>query len=346
MDKVKVGVLGLGGNGRGWVKGYMASTRCELVAVCDMWQDRIDTARELTGYQGPAYTDLDEMLDKAGIDALSVHTSDHLHADPFVKALEAGKHVAVEKPMGNTVEDLDRMTAAAAKSDCKTMVGQILRFNPFFQRVKQLCDDSALGRIFYAEADYVHSLFQQADPARINPHTGINWYLEKEIPLVGGGAHPFDLLRWFTRANAVEVKGWANSIAFPEMKNSDCQIAIFSMSDGSIAKTTAAYGVVGQRPAFNNLILHGTEGTVRGGKLLRGRHGHFTEEDLCLEYEGHPFEPELEHFLECILEDKPTLVDAFDGANTAAACIVGAQAAETGQTLKVPQYGRELRSEN
>ena len=339
MAKVKVGVLGLGGNGRAWVKGYMTSERCELAAVCDVWEERIAAAREQTGYDGPAYADFDEMLDKAGLDAVSIHTSDHLHAEPFVKALEAGKHALVEKPMGNTIEDLDRMTAAAAKSDRKTMVGQILRFNPFYQKVQQLCEAGSLGRIFYTEADYIHALHQQADPARIHPQTCINWYLEKEIPLVGGGVHAFDLLRWFTGANAVEAKGWCNRIAFPAMKNADCQIAIFKMSDGSIAKTTAAYGVAGQRPAFNDLILHGTEGTVRNGKLLRGRHGEFTEEDLSLNYAGHPFEPELEHFLECIIEDRPTLVDAFDGANSAAACIVVAQAAETGETLPVPQYG-------
>ena len=341
MRKVNVGVVGLGGNGRAFVKGYMNSDRAGLVAVCDMWDQRVDLARDLTGYDGPAYASLDDMLSQAELDAVSVHTSDHLHAGPFVAALEAGKHVLVEKPMGNTIADLDHMTAAAAAaSDRKTMVGQILRFNPFFQKVKELCDSGTLGRIFYMEADYIHSLYQQADPARIHPHTGINWYLEKEIPLVGGGVHPFDLLRWFSNANAVQVKGWDARIAFPEMKNGDCQIAIFTMSDGAVAKTTAAYGVVGQRPAFNNLIIHGTEGTIRNGKLLQGRHGHFTEEDLSVSCAGHPFEPEIEHFLECILDDRPTLVDAFDGANSAAACIVGAQAAASGETLPVPQYGR------
>jgi predicted dehydrogenase len=338
---VKVGLVGLGGNGRAFVKAYMTNPKAQLVAVCDMWDARVEETRRTTGYAGPAYADLDEMLAKSSLDMLSVHTSDHQHAEPFVKALQAGKHAFVEKPMGNTIEDLNRMTAAAAQSDRKTMVGQILRFNPFFQKAKQLCDAGALGRIFYAEADYIHSLFQQGDAARVNPHTGINWYLEKEIPIVGGGVHPFDLLRWFTRANAVRVKGFCNRIAFPQMKNADCQVALFDMSDGSIAKVAAAYGVVGQRPAFNNLVIHGTEGTVRGGKLLRGRHGHFTEEDLTVTYTGHPFEPESDHFLQCILEDKPTLVDAFDAANSAAACIVAAQAAAAGRTLRVPQYARQ-----
>jgi len=341
MRKVNVGVVGLGGNGRAFVKGYLNSDQAVLAAVCDMWDDRVTMTRELTGYDGQVFDDLDAMLARGDIEAVSVHTSDHQHAEPFVKALEAGKHVLVEKPMGNTLEDLDRMTGAAcAAPGCRTMVGQILRFNPCFRRVRELCQAGTLGRIFYMEADYVHSLFQQGDPARINPHTGINWYLEKEIPLVGGGVHAFDLLRWFSGANAVEVKGACNRVAFPGMKSADCQVALFTMSDGSIAKTTAAYGVVGQRPDFNNLVIHGTEGTIRNGKLLKGRHGHFTDEDVAVEYGGHPFEPEMEHFLDCIINDKPTLVDAFDGANSAAACIVGAQAAATGATLPVPEYVR------
>ena len=339
MDRVKVALLGCGGNGRGFVKGYMGNPRCVLVGVCDMWEDRLTAMREQTGYEGAVYQDFDAMLEDAGADAISIHTSDHLHAEPFAKALDAGKHAFVEKPMGNTLEDLELMTQAARRGPGKTMVGQILRFNPFFQKVKALCDEGSLGRIFYMEADYIHPLQHQADPGRIHPHTGINWYLSQEKAIVGGGVHAFDLLRWLSGANAVEVKGWCNRIAFPEMENADCQVGLFKMCDGSIAKTAAAYGAVGKRPPFNNLIVHGTEGTIRNGQLLRGRHGEFTEEDLSMDYAGHPYEPEIDHFLECIATDTPTLVDAFDGANSAAACIVAAEAADTGKTLQVPQYG-------
>ena len=343
MDKLRVGVVGLGGNGRAFVKGYELSHRAELVALCDFNPERIEAAKAQAELDHPVgeYTNLDEMLEKERLDVLSVHTPDPLHAEPFCKGLQAGCHTLVEKPMGNTIEDLQAMTDAARNSECKTMVGQILRFNPFYSEVHRLCAEGELGEIFYLEADYIHHLMNQADPARINPHIGnINWYLEHEKVIVGGAVHQFDLLRWYCDSNAVEVMGYGNSIAFPQMKHPDCMTAVFKMASGATAKVTGAYGIVGPRPDFCNLEVYGTKGSVRGGKVIRGTgHDDVTIEDISTKsISGHPFEPEIEHFLECIIEDKPTLVDAFSGANSAAGTIMAAEAIESGQIQKVPLF--------
>ncbi len=345
MDKLRVGVVGLGGNGRAFVRGYELSARAELVAVCDFSPDRIQMAKEQAEIGRPLgeYADLDEMLTNEKLDVLSVHTPDHLHAWPFCTGLEAGCHVLVEKPMGNTLDDLNAMTDAARKSDTKTMVGQILRFNPFFAEVHRLCAEGELGDIFYLGADYIHHLKGQADPARINPDIGnINWYLEHEKVLVGGGVHQFDLLRWYCASNAVEVMGYGNSIGFPEMKHPDCMAAVFKMESGAVAKVTGAYGIVGPRPDHCNLEVYGTKGTVRDGKVILGSgHDDVTIADVSAKsIAGHPFEPEIEHFLECIMEDKPTLVDAFEGANSAVATIMAVEAVETGEPKQVPRFAR------
>ena len=200
-----------------------------------------------------------------------------------------------------------------------------------------------MGEIIYLEADYIHNLQYQGDPSRINPDIGgINWYLEHEKVLVGGCSHQFDLLRWFADSYAVEVKGYANSIAFPAMKHPDCMVAVAKLASGAVCKLTGAYGIVGPRPDFNNLEIYGTKGTVRAGKVIRGEgHDNVTVEDISSrEIAGHPFEPETDHFLECIQEDEPTLVDAFEGANSAAAMIVATKAIETDQVLQVPRFER------
>ena len=323
------------------MKGYEASARAEMAGLCDLWPERLQQAQGLAP-QAKAYRDLDEMLEREKLDVLSVHTPDHLHAEPFVKGLEAGCHVLVEKPMGNTMEDLERMVAAARQSDRKTHVGHILRFNPFFAEVHRLCAEGVLGEVFYLEADYIHNLFVQADAARLNPHIGnVNWYLQHEIPIVGGGVHQLDLLRWYADSNVVEVQGYGNSIAFPAMRNNDCMAALFRFESGAVAKVAALYGPVGARPEFCNLAVYGTKGTVRNGQLVVGE-GHDAEvKDLSeLTIAGHPFDPQLEHFLECILEDQPTLVDAFSGANSAAATIKAAEAIRTGEKQAVPIYRR------
>ena len=341
MPLLRVAVVGLGHNGCAWVRGYEASQRAELVALCDLSEEKITEAKELAP-DATGYADLDEMLEKEELDVLSVHTPDHLHAEPFVKGLEAGRHVLVEKPMGNTMEDLERMVAAARRSDRKTHVGQILRFNPFFAKVKELCADGTLGEIFYMEADYIHNLLYQAAAERFNPDlANVNWYLEHEKPIVGGGVHPLDLLRWYADSDVVEVDGFGNSIAFPAMRHNDCMVGIFKFESGAVAKVAALYGPVGDMARLYNLAVYGTKGTVRDGQLMVGE-GHDVEvTDLSeLEIGGHPFEPQLEHFLECIIEDEPTLVDAFSGANSAAATIKAAEAIRTGEKQAVPIYSR------
>jgi len=339
MAGLRVGVVGLGGNGRAFVRGYLASKRAELVAVCDLDPERVQMVRDEHGVE-VGYNDLDEMLTREHLDVLSVHTPDHMHADPFIAGLEAGCHVFVEKPMGNTMEDLERMTAAARASDHKTLVGHILRFNPFFAEVKELCAAGELGEVFYLEADYIHRLVRQGIAERTNPYLGnINWWLDHEKPIVGGGGHQLDLLRWYADSNVVAAFGLGNSIAFPAMKHDDCMVGVFKMESGAVAKVTGAYGVVGPRPQHCNLAVYGTEGTIRGGQLIKGEHDEPEITDLATkQISGHPFEPEIEHFLECIIEDEPTLTDAFDGANSAAATIMAAESILSGRPEPVPVF--------
>lgn len=344
MPKLRVGIVGLGHNGLAHAHVWRHHERASLVGLCDLNPARTKQAHQALGVTDTCvqYTSLDEMLKHAQLDVLSVNTSDHLHAEPFIKGLQANCHVLVEKPMGNTLDDLHAMTAAARLSDRKTMVGQILRFNPYNREVHRLCDSGELGDIFYLEADYLHGLKVQADPSRLNPYIGnLNWYLEHEKVLVGGCSHQFDLLRWYAGSYAAEVMGYGNSVAFPAMKHPDCMCAVVKLANGAVCKLTGAYGIVGPRPDFSNLEVYGTTGTVRGGKVWRGEGEEAQVEDIsATQITGHPYEPEIDHFVDCILNDKPPIVDAFEGANSAAAMIVATEAVETGRALPVPHFAR------
>jgi len=142
------------------------------------------------------------------------------------------------------------------------------------------------------------------------------------------------------------VCGYGNSIAWravapSAMRHHDCMCAIFKLASGAVAKVGAAYGVVGPRPELLNLEVYGTEGTIRGGKLITGDEHEPNVEDLCVEYSGHPFEPEIEHFLRCIIDDAQPLVDAFEGANSAAPTIMAAESiAAGGRPMEVPYFAR------
>ncbi len=336
--RLRVGLVGCGHNGLAHADCWRRHDDAELVAVCDLLASRREGAAHRFGV--PGYERVEDLLAAESLDVVCVNTPDPFHVEPFVAALEAGCHVFVEKPMADTIAGLERMVAAAAARPAqRVLVGQVLRFNPFFGRVKELCDAGTLGRLFYLEADYLHNLFIQAEAARYNAALGMNWYTEREAPAIGGGVHPLDLLRWFAGEPVTEVTGYANKLAFPAMQQPDCQVFLARFAGGAIAKVTSAYGPVGPRPPANHLSLYGTRGTIREYGLWLGE-GHEAEyQDLSeLDIAGHPYDGEVADLVSAIREGTPTRCGAADGANSAAVVIRAVESAALGRPLPVPTY--------
>lgn len=117
--------------------------RFEVVAVSDPLEDRRKEAIEATGCT--AYATPEELLNDDRVELVVVATPSHTHADLTVKALEAGKHVLVEKPMATNLEEVDRMIEAAKKNDRLLTVYQLRRLDPDYLRLKEIIDSGVLG---------------------------------------------------------------------------------------------------------------------------------------------------------------------------------------------------------
>jgi len=325
-EAIGIAVIGLGHNGRAFCRAYAQNPMARLVAVCDHDPQRL----RATAYEHDAegYADY-SFLEREDIRAVSVHTPDHLHAEPFLRALAAGKHVFVEKPFANSLADVTRMLEAAQASERVTMVGQVLRFNPIFRAVKRWVETGALGELFYLEADYIHDLRYQRE---MEP-----WKLTEEIPIVGGGCHPLDLLRWFA-GEVEEVFACANHIAYREMSQPTTVVSTYRFASGAVGKVTALYGCVNPMPELYNLGVFGTKGTVVRNRLSLDGLPEWME--MPTPTPGHPYEPEVAHFLDCILHGRAPLVDALEGAKTAAAALCAAESARSGKPVRVPPLGK------
>jgi UDP-N-acetylglucosamine 3-dehydrogenase len=321
MKAVGVCVVGLGHNGRAWCDVYARNPGYRLLAVCDKDARRLKDAAQAHGAEG--YRDY-SFLDRGDLEAVSIHTPDHLHAEPFIAALKAGKHVVVEKPLANSLADLRKMVRAADRSGRVVMVAQVLRFYPIFQTAKAWIDQGMLGEIFYMEADYIHDLRYQRRMEK--------WKVTQELPIVGGGVHPLDLLRWFN-GEITQVYALGNHISYREMRNDTAMAALFRFKNGAIAKVTALYGCVNPMPALYNLGVYGTKGTLLRDQLcLDGLHEWMKVSAPA----GKSYEAEAEHFLDCIRTGKTPLVTAHDGARSAAACLCAVQSAALGRPVRVP----------
>lgn len=145
--KPGIGVLGLGNRGvffgcRAFVEGHG-----ELVAVCDLDPEKIDAAKAYFPASVHTYTDIDAFLADPALDVVCVTTPDRTHADCAVAVLRAKKHLYLEKPMAQTIEDCDRIIRAWEGSGTVFMVGLELRYCTLMRDVRRLVDAGEIGRI-------------------------------------------------------------------------------------------------------------------------------------------------------------------------------------------------------
>jgi len=189
MSKVKVGAVGLG-MGRHIVKELDEVPEAEVVAVCDSNPALLKQRAEELGVSR-TFTDYDEMLEKAELDAMVVALPNHLHASMSIKALERGLHVFCEKPLARTAEEVREVVEAAKKADRIVMVDFTMRFWPHARFLKAAIDEGRVGDVYFARTWWTRN--------RGIPKPG-TWYGQRELsgggPLVDIGVHRLDLTLW------------------------------------------------------------------------------------------------------------------------------------------------------
>ncbi|MCH2597457.1 MAG: Gfo/Idh/MocA family oxidoreductase, partial [Pirellulales bacterium] len=116
----------------------------KIYAVCDI-NEEIAQGRAAEWGAQRTFTDYHELLADPAIDAVEIITPHHLHAEMTVAALEAGKHVSVQKPMALTVAECDQMIAAAERTGKNLRVFENFQYFPPLAKAKQLLDDGAIG---------------------------------------------------------------------------------------------------------------------------------------------------------------------------------------------------------
>jgi predicted dehydrogenase len=120
------------------------------VSVVDRDPERIEDARSHYPYLESVDTDLDAVLDR--VDAVLVATPPGSHSGVALHALNAGKHVLVEKPLATSVADAERMVSAAAENDVQLMVGHTFEYNPAVRQLREIIRSGTLGRVLYIDS--------------------------------------------------------------------------------------------------------------------------------------------------------------------------------------------------
>ncbi|MCX7598472.1 MAG: Gfo/Idh/MocA family oxidoreductase [Armatimonadetes bacterium] len=342
MAEKKIGVAVWGA---GWVstehlKAYDRNPHCEVVAVGSR---RESSAREKAALAGldatklAFYTDYDALLSDERVDALSICTPNHLHVEEGVKAAAAGKHFIIEKPIALDLDGLRQLRDAVRKAQVKTVVSFVLHWNPSFLNTKRLLDAGVIGKIFYAECDYWHEISDW--------YGGWEWVRTKASggsSFLAAGCHAVDALLWFVGSPIVEVAafsgGWDKRFEYPAT-----EVAIVRFASGTVGKLSSSFDC--QLPYSFNVDLLGDKGTIRDNRiwakeLLPGQ-TKWAEIPTILpdsgDVEHHPFEGEIDHFIECILGDKESEVSVEACVHAHEVCIAMDMSAEKGgEIVRLP----------
>ena len=330
MDKLGIAVIGLH-MGYGHLMNCHTHPQATLAAVCDLDEELL--AKTKTDLNVPlATTSYDDIIASPDVHIVSITTPDPLHLPMTLAALEAGKHVLVEKPMALTIAECEQMVNLARAKNLKLMVAHVCRFYSFFERAKQWCTDGTLGEVYYVETSYIHNYEQIGGVGdwRFDP--------EKRHPFVGGACHAVDLARWLG-GDIDEVHAYGNHFNIPIQKWEDHIIANVKFKSGAIGRIMNSTGCT--HPYNIECEVWGTKGSLVGDNTLptaklclRSVDRHIWL-DMPKETFAKAISSEISHFVDCIVNDTTPLIDGVDGAKTIATCWAVIESVASGQPVKV-----------
>ncbi|MGE0126985.1 MAG: Gfo/Idh/MocA family protein [Blastocatellales bacterium] len=177
-DRVRVGVIGPGRQGRGVMKTFMKNPDVQIVAVCDVYQPQIEFAIKDARLEGvQTHKDFRRILDDKNIDAVIVASPDHWHALQAVMACQAGKDVYVEKPISVAVDEGRKMVQAARKYNRVVQVGTQQRSGDHYQKAAEIIRSGQIGKVTFVRTwNFGNQLPDGIGaPPDANPPDGLDW---------------------------------------------------------------------------------------------------------------------------------------------------------------------------
>jgi predicted dehydrogenase len=256
MRKLTTGLVGCGKVGHIHAAALQSLPESEFVAVCARSLEKANAFAEK--YRVAAFTDVREMIAKAGVEVVFICTPHPQHAAPAIAAAQAGAHVLVEKPLAASLADCDAMLAAARAGNVTLGTISQRRFYPPCQRIHQAIQAGRLGRPILGTATILGSrdeAYYRSDPWRGS------WQREGGGVLVNQAPHQLDLLLWYLGEPAEVFGYWAN-LNHPYIEVDDTALAVVRFKNGALGNILVSNSL---DPALNaRLSVHGANGASAG----------------------------------------------------------------------------------
>ncbi len=313
MKKMNVAVIGCGSWGRNHIRVYNDLGNASLTAIADM---NTATAKEFgERYSVDWYTEPEKIFERDDVEAVSICTPTVTHADLAMQAIEAGKHVLVEKPMTNTTGEAKELINAAKKRGVYLTVGFVERFNPAVSEAMNVISKGEVGEVILA-----HTRRVSRRPLRVGDVGVI-----KDLAI-----HDIDIINQLFKTDAKNVFASAGSIAhdFEDYANI---IVCFDNNRSAFIETNWL-----TPRKVRTLTITGTEGLINVEYITQQIIVENNERlyQPFLDY-GEPLLRELDSFMNSILNDESPEVRGEDGLRALEISEAAIQSAKSGKQVSL-----------
>ena len=355
---VRHAIIGCGGQGMNHLEGFLAVGGCTIAAVCDVDPMRLGKAGERAP-EAKRYTDFRELLENRRIDSVSVVTPDHWHTPVALAALQAGKHVYVEKPCSHNIAEGFALERAAAKTGLCVQHGTQSRTSPGVMDAIKFEHDGGIGTVRAAKA--INHQFrgpigrapETAPPAGVNYdlwlgpaplrpftenrwHYNWHWHWDYGCGDMGNdGIHQVDIARWglgVTWPKSVTASG-GQLFYDDDHETPDTQMVVFEYEKCHLIYEMRLWTDYPMEGHDNGVIFYGDKGTVEVGR--KGCFVKLIGEEPRRLGDGIVWGPNLRRFLAAAGADDTGMLTAppSEAVPSAALCHLGNIATRVGRRL-------------
>jgi myo-inositol 2-dehydrogenase / D-chiro-inositol 1-dehydrogenase len=264
-DRIPTAMIGTGNRGSYVLKGVIEQPNAKVAALCDLKPARLDAAASAAAKDNPStYSDWRRIIDRKDIGAVFIATPPHLHSEMAVAALQAGKHVYCEKPIGITPDQVREVVKAARSSNRVFVAGQQLR------SLRQL--NQAIGKLREGVIGDVILVKAHRHGAADIPHdaSSSDWYFDVSKSggyLIEMSVHNLDLCNWSIGSRPSRASGFGGIQLYkndpPGRTIFDCGILSYDYENGAKMSFTQSVFHPRQMPNGGQAVhVFGTKGAV------------------------------------------------------------------------------------
>lgn len=322
MEKLNIGVIGLGAIGQKHCNAIAVLERARLCAVADINEKVLSSTA--SQYSATPYIDVKEMLKHPNLDAVVVATPDDLHRDACVLAAQAGKHILVEKPIATTVEDAQAIIDATETTGVKLMVGFTLRFSQHYMQARKVAGDGMLGDLvsIYTRRENVIS-----QPERLKGRCGVLMFL---------GPHDFDAMRWIVGSEPASIYTQAATSVPSTYPIENETFSIIRFANGVIGCAQIGWYLQDKHPAGRDFKLDiiGNKGSLNLDQMRQGIEI-YTQNGAKFPSVSTGLVDEDRAFVDCIVDNKDVPATGQDGLVAVRMVLAAMESIETGQPVNL-----------